>query len=176
MISLAHGLIIFLGNRRRDLLRGLWLCLTLGQVLGCLHLGLFRFHLSFGIILWCPGLELLSALIGGNQLGLRGQQMRHPTFGSGELWELLQLRCPFLCESDGLLLLLFIDDGEPRGLAIADQLLTIFWLNCGKDREKVISITFAAFWIRVREELGHMRQLEALIIQRGNRDLIIPRR
>ena len=74
---------------------------------------------------------------------------------------------------DRLLLLLAPLHGVPVLVSVVDQLLHHFGMHSVRHVEEIISITDLAFRVRVWEELGHLRQLDQVVVEALDRELIV---
>ena len=83
---------------------------------------------------------------------------------------------PFGAHHDGVLLLGFIIDAESVLLALQDELVGVVRMQGGQDSEEVFTRALAAFGILIGKIVGHIFQRDALVVQIGHGDLVVPRR
>ena len=82
---------------------------------------------------------------------------------------------PFGGHQDGVFLLGFLFNTESVLLALQDELVGLIGIEGGEDGEEVFPRTLSAFRILIRKVVGHVVELEALVVQISHRDLIVPR-
>ena len=92
---------------------------------------------------------------------------------TAELRKFFELILPLRIYLDGFLMSFIPFDGEASCLGILDELLSVFRLDRCQNGEKVFTITNSTLSILVREVLGHIGHLDALLVQVGDRYLIV---
>ena len=76
-----------------------------------------------------------------SNLGLKLEQVAHPTFLLADEWHRLKLILPFLGQDDGVILDFFALHCEPLGIGMLNNLLHLIWEYCVPHIEEVTLIT-----------------------------------
>ena len=129
--------------------------------------------LSCCIFWWSIRFEFFSWFCCYSNFWFLRKKMNHSSFWSSKLRKLLKFSCPFFSYNYGILFLLLITNSESFIFAIPNKFLTIFRLNCSKNRKEILTIASSSFRITIWGKLSHVFKLEAVIIQIGNRYFIV---